>query len=523
MTLAPPAPPTSMPMAPSRGALSARLRASAGQRAGAYLIDVGIVLVTATAVWLLTGSLPLVAVTVVELWAIAWLWEGHTGATPGGLACGIRTVRREAGVTVGAWRLLPRSAALALAHVIPILLPVALAASGSLDGLSRARVVDIRKARQSTSGAQDLSQLDDRLLEAHVVGANAAVAGHPGVITQAPVTSAAPEHPAVPPVQPGPTGAGTIPVLELADGTVIQATGLGFIGRAPRAPESITDAILVRVPDGARSLSRTHASFGVEDDQLWVQDLGSANGASVRHLGGAVTELTPHSPYFLVPGDVLVLGGDAELVHRRVIGRGRGASSATPAASPATPTASPSSTASLADRLQSPSELATPAAPAPAPMVAPTAAAAAPAPAPSEPPAAPTAVAVPSTPAPVPTAPDPAAPPSTPVLGLQFPDGSVVTIRGTGYIGRAPRRPDGESPDAALIAVPDGDRSVSRTHGRFGIVSGQVWFEDLGSGNGSSLRTSDGQAGPMTPHQRFALLPGMVLQLGDCVVLVIAV
>ena len=111
-------------------------------------------------------------------------------------------------------------------------------------------------------------------------------------------------------------------MFQLADGTVIQATGLGFIGRAPRAPESVPDAILIRVPDGTRSLSRTHAAFGVEDDQLWVQDLGSANGASVRHLGGSVTELAPHVPCFLVPGDVLVLGGDAELAFQRVSARG---------------------------------------------------------------------------------------------------------------------------------------------------------------------------------------------------------
>lgn len=98
-----------------------------------------------------------------------------------------------------------------------------------------------------------------------------------------------------------------------------------------------------------------------------------------------------------------------------------------------------------------------------------------------------------------------------------------MPIHGLGYVGRAPRLPDGERADAVLVAVPDGDRSVSRTHGRFGIVDGQTWFEDLGSGNGSSLRTDDGRTGPMTPHQRFGLVPGTVLQLGECVIRVIAV
>jgi len=111
--------------------------------------------------------------------------------------------------------------------------------------------------------------------------------------------------------------------------------------------------------------------------------------------------------------------------------------------------------------------------------------------------------------------------PAAAVVALQFQDGTTVPIRGIGYIGRAPSLPAGERPDAALVAVPDGDRSVSRTHGRFGIVNGQTWFEDLGSGNGSTLRTGDGRSGPMTPHQRFGLVPGMVLQLGDCVIRIV--
>jgi len=274
------------------------------------------------------------------------------------------------------------------------------------------------------------------------------------------------------------TDAGTLPAFELSDGTVIQATGLGFIGRAPRAPEAIVDAILIRVPDGTRSLSRTHASFGVEDDQLWVQDLGSANGASVRHLGGSVTELTPHKPYFLVPGDVLVLGGDAAIAFRRVAARAARRVSAPPIEQAEQVEARGTAPAEASENARHALPVADPS----------------------------------PVPASVP------APPERAVISLEFQDGTTMPIHGLGYIGRAPRLPEGENPDAALIAVPDGDRSVSRTHGRFGIVDGQTWFEDLGSGNGSSLRTADGRSGPMTPHQRFVLVPGMVLQIGDCVI-----
>lgn len=491
--------------------------ATAGQRAGAYLIDIAIVALIGAVIWFATGSLVLVSVAVIELWAIGWVWEGHTGATPGNLICGIRTVQKGADVSVGARRLFPRSLVLGLAHIVPVLLPVGLTASGLLDGLAGARVIDVRKTRQAVAGG--VYRAPD--LEARVVGtgSSTSVTAEPGVITQTPLTpppapgviaqapgapapAQAPAAQAPAPASAAPLDAGGVPVFELSDGTVIQTTGLGFIGRAPRAPESIPDAILIRVPDGSRSLSRTHAAFGVEDDQLWVQDLGSANGASVRHLDGSVTQLAPHVPRFLAPGDFLVLGGDAELAFRRVAGRG----------------ARPDSAGVPSAERQIAQEATPPAVPQAAPVVAPPSVAA-----PAAVPPAPQAVA-PGAAHAQPAAPIPATTPApqAALVGLQFADGTTVPVRGLGYIGRAPRLPEGEHPEAALIAVPNGDRSVSRTHGRFGVVDGQTWFEDLGSGNGSSLRTADGRTGPMTPHQRFVLVPGLTLQLGDCVIRVIA-
>lgn len=504
MTLAPPmAPPSRGGAVPPAGRTAVRVQATAGQRAGAYLIDFAIVAIVAVLVWLLSGSLVLPAVVVIELWAIGWIWEGHTGGTPGNLICGIRTVRRDSEVTLGASRLLPRSLVMGVAHIIPILLPVGLAASGALDGMAGARMIDVRKTRLAPVGAGRTPDLEARVIGAGVPGV---IGSERALITNTPLARtpasqapgaattgvAAAASAPVAPAQPHVPDAGTVPVFELSDGTVIRATGLGFIGRAPRAPESIPDAILVRVPDGARSLSRTHAAFGIEDGDLWVQDLGSANGASVRHLGGGVTDLASQTPYFLVPGDVLVLGGDAELAFRRVVDRSapsaprpQVASAPMPTPAPAIPTPSPEAPAEAASLEEASAETVM----------------AAPAPQMAEPPA--------------------PAVPAAAVVALQFQDGTTVPIRGIGYVGRAPSLPAGERPDAALVAVPDGDRSVSRTHGRFGIVNGQTWFEDLGSGNGSTLRTGDGRSGPMTPHQRFGLVPGMVLQLGDCVIRIV--
>lgn len=539
MTLSLPAPQlrSAAPQTPPRGRTrTIGIPATAGPRAGAYLIDIAIVAIVATAVWLLTDSLVLVAVTVLELWAIGWVWEGHTGATPGNLICGIRTVQRDKDISVGARGLFLRSLVLGLSHIVPVLLPVGLSAAGVLDGLAKARVIDVRKTRLAAASGNFLAPD----LEARVTGPDASeglIAAAPGVISQTPLSPQ--PYTEQPPVVPEPEvlDAGSIPVFELSDGTVIEATGLGYIGRAPRAPETLPDAILVRVPDGTRSLSRTHAAFGVEDGQLWVQDLGSANGASIRHLGGSVTELVAHNPTFLVPGDVLVLGSDAELAFRRVAGRG-GRSAATsqadapslrrlePAVQP-----SPAVVDEVPPVVQSAPLVAQPAVPVAQPAV--------PVAQPASPIAQPAVAAAPQQPEPsiAPQTPPQQTPPQQAplrrteaaprvaapqaVVALQFLNGTTVPITGLGYIGRAPRLPEGEHPDAALIAVPDGDRSVSRTHGRFGIVDGQTWFEDLGSGNGSSLRTADGRSGPMTPHQRFGLMPGMTLQVGDCVIQVI--
>jgi len=499
------APPQTRSASPQARAGS-RVQATAGQRAGAYLIDVAIIAVIAAAVWLLSGSLLLTVVAVVELWAIGWVWEGHTGATPGNLVCGIRTVRRGTEVTVGARGLFLRSVLMGVAHIIPVLLPVGLAAAGALDGVAGARVIDVRRARLAPSGAGRAPSL-----EARVTGAPEPIGAGRSLITNAPIsrvpasgpvpaTASAPA-PETTPQAPQLPDAGTVPVFELSDGTVIRASGLGFIGRAPRAPESVPNAILVRVPDGARSLSRTHAAFGIEDGDLWVQDLGSANGASVRHLGGGVTDLASQTPYFLVPGDVLVLGGDAELAFRRVLER------AAPPVAQSAP-ASPAPAAASAAAAPSAAAAAAPSTPA-------TQAESVDRQAPAE-------TAVSASAAPESPAVDAAAhSPAQTLVALQFQDGTTVPIHGIGYIGRAPSLPDGERPDAMLVAVPDGDRSVSRTHGRFGIVGGQAWFEDLGSGNGSMLRTGDGRSGPMTPHQRFGLVPGMVLQLGDCVIRIV--
>ena len=97
--------------------------------------------------------------------------------------------------------------------------------------------------------------------------------------------------------------------------------------------------------------------------------------------------------------------------------------------------------------------------------------------------------------------------------GLLLETGETIDVLGAGFIGRAPRSPDDDA-EAQLVAVPDPERSLSRTHARFGLVGGDLWLEDLGSANGTTVQMADGRQAHLTPHQRVALPVGTVLLLG---------
>jgi hypothetical protein len=104
--------------------------------------------------------------------------------------------------------------------------------------------------------------------------------------------------------------------------------------------------------------------------------------------------------------------------------------------------------------------------------------------------------------------------PAGPVPAFRTDDGTVTPVDRLGYIGRRPSAPD-EHPDALLVTVPDEDRSVSRSHGRFGVTNGQLWYEDLGSGNGSILELPDGRSTTLTSHQRVSLPTDSKLIIGS--------
>jgi hypothetical protein len=92
--------------------------------------------------------------------------------------------------------------------------------------------------------------------------------------------------------------------------------------------------------------------------------------------------------------------------------------------------------------------------------------------------------------------------------------GQVMSVTGPGLIGRSPRPVPGERCDHVIV-VDDPERSVSRTHARFGIENGTFWVSDAGSGNGTTLRLPGGRVIPVPADQRVLVPSGSTIQVGD--------
>jgi hypothetical protein len=82
-------------------------------------------------------------------------------------------------------------------------------------------------------------------------------------------------------------------VLTLDDGRTIDVPDFALIGRDPEPTEDDPEAGLVSLVDPEMSVSKTHASFGVDDEGLWFLDRFSTNGTSLQLPGGERVGLEP--------------------------------------------------------------------------------------------------------------------------------------------------------------------------------------------------------------------------------------
>ncbi|MFF2387780.1 RDD family protein [Agromyces sp. NPDC058104] len=126
---------------------------------------------------------------------------------------------------------------------------------------------------------------------------------------------AAPASPPTPPAvvppavsQPAGPSAPARVVLRFDDGTVVEASAFGLLGRAPDAGPGAT-AQLLPVDDPSKRISKVHAEFGAVDGGFWIADRGSTNGTEVRLPDGRVVDLVPGVRTPLAPGALVVVGG----------------------------------------------------------------------------------------------------------------------------------------------------------------------------------------------------------------------
>lgn len=97
---------------------------------------------------------------------------------------------------------------------------------------------------------------------------------------------------------------------------------------------------------------------------------------------------------------------------------------------------------------------------------------------------------------------------------LTFTTGEVVTIQGTGLVGRRPLAEPGESFDH-LVQIVDRGLSVSKTHLEFGEHDGDLWVADRFSANGTVVRRP-GEGGVRCEPGRRVLVPrGSRVEIGE--------
>jgi PPM family protein phosphatase len=95
---------------------------------------------------------------------------------------------------------------------------------------------------------------------------------------------------------------------------------------------------------------------------------------------------------------------------------------------------------------------------------------------------------------------------------LDFDDGSSLTVRGRGLIGRDPVACADEKVEH-LVALADDTLSVSRTHLEFGIGEPGLWIRDCASTNGSEIELNDHRI-VIEPGLRVAAPPGSTIHMG---------
>ncbi len=97
---------------------------------------------------------------------------------------------------------------------------------------------------------------------------------------------------------------------------------------------------------------------------------------------------------------------------------------------------------------------------------------------------------------------------------LTFTTGEVVSVQGTGLVGRRPLAEPGESFDH-LVQIVDRGLSVSKTHLEFGEHEGDLWVADRFSANGTVVRRPGEHGVRCEPGRRILVPRGSRVEIGE--------
>lgn len=105
--------------------------------------------------------------------------------------------------------------------------------------------------------------------------------------------------------------------LVLATGESIDLDRGAVLGRAPRTPQDSSDVRhLINLSAYGRDVSRQHVEVIVEGWDVFVRDLGSANGTRIRDSSGTTTVLEPGVALRLAPDSEIDIAGATRISYR---------------------------------------------------------------------------------------------------------------------------------------------------------------------------------------------------------------
>jgi hypothetical protein len=103
-------------------------------------------------------------------------------------------------------------------------------------------------------------------------------------------------------------------ILQFSTGESVTVDGTGLVGRNPRAEPGEYFDTLVTIIDPARSVSKTHLEFGLEDGRLWISDRYSGNGTVLREPDAVPRRCEPGRRYRVARGSRVELGDQFVMV-----------------------------------------------------------------------------------------------------------------------------------------------------------------------------------------------------------------